>query len=129
MPRIAGVNIPVEKRTETALTYIYGIGLSRAREILRQAGIDPNKRAKDLSTQEINRLKDVVEKKYKVEGELKREIMLEIKRLKDIGSYRGSRHIRRLPARGQRTRTNARTVRGRPKKTVGSGRKPAAEKT
>jgi small subunit ribosomal protein S13 len=129
MPRIAGVNIPEEKRIEVALTYIYGIGLSLSRKILTAAGVDLNKRTKELSPEEINRIKDIVEKQYKVEGELRREIMMNIKRLKDIGSYRGMRHARRLPVRGQRTRTNSRTVRGNVRKTVGSGRKPPPEKT
>ena len=129
MPRIAGVNIPEEKRIIVALTYIYGIGPTRARVILQQANVHPFKRTKDLLSDEINRLKDAVEKNYKVEGELRRAIMLEIKRLKEINAYRGSRHARRLPARGQRTRTNSRTVRGNVRKTVGSGRKPATEKT
>lgn len=129
MPRIAGVNIPDEKRIVIALTYIYGIGRSRANEILRAANVNPDKRTKDLSADEINRLKDIVEKQYRVEGELRREIMMNIKRLKDIGTYRGMRHARRLPVRGQRTRTNSRTVRGNVRKTVGSGRKPPPEKT
>lgn len=129
MPRIAGVNIPEVKRITVALTYIYGIGPFRARAILRQVNVNPSKRTKDLLPDEINRLKDAVEKNYKVEGELRRVIMLEIKRLKEINAYRGSRHARRLPARGQRTRTNSRTVRGNVRKTVGSGRKPATEKT
>jgi small subunit ribosomal protein S13 len=129
MPRIAGVNIPDQKRIEVALTYIYGIGAPRARQILHAAGVNPDKRTKDLSADELNRLKDIVEKHYRVEGELRREIMMNIKRLKDIGAYRGMRHARRLPVRGQRTRTNSRTVRGNVRKTVGSGRKPPAEKT
>lgn len=129
MTRIAGVNIPDQKRIEVALTYIYGIGGMRAREILRAAGVNPDKRTKDLSADEVNRVKDIVEKHYRVEGELRRELMMHIKRLKDIGAYRGVRHARRLPARGQRTRTNSRTVRGNVRKPVGSGRKRAAEKT
>jgi len=129
MPRIAGVNIPEEKRIWVALTYIYGIGPSLAYRILNEANVDPGRRTKDLSTEEIARLKDVVEKKYKVEGELRREVLMNIKRLKDIGTYRGMRHSRRLPVRGQRTRTNSRTVRGNVRKTMGSGRKPPAEKT
>ncbi len=129
MPRIAGVNIPENKRIEVALTYIYGIGRSRSLEILHAAKIDPNKRTKDLSGEEVNRLKEIVEKNYRVEGDLRREIMMNIKRLKDIASYRGMRHARRLPVRGQRTRTNSRTVRGNVRKTVGSGRRPPPEKT
>ncbi|OIP76049.1 MAG: 30S ribosomal protein S13 [Parcubacteria group bacterium CG2_30_36_18] len=129
MPRIAGVNIPENKQILIALTYIYGIGLALSRKILIQAGIEFQKRAKDLTPEEVNRLKEIIEKNYKIEGELKREVMMNIKRLKDIGSWRGIRHIKRLPVRGQRTRTNTRTVRGNVKKTVGSGRKPPAAPT
>jgi len=129
MPRIAGVNIPENKRADIALSYIYGIGRSLAGQILHAAGVDPAKKAKDLSAEETARLREIVEKQYKVEGELRREIQMNIKRLKDIGTYRGLRHIKRLPVRGQRTRTNSRTVRGNVRKTVGSGRKPPAEKT
>lgn len=129
MARIAGVNIPDQKRIEIALTSVYGIGRSRALSILETARINPAKRTKDLTADETNRLKDIVEKHYRVEGELRRTIMMHIKRLKDIGAYRGMRHSRRLPVRGQRTRTNSRTIRGNVRKTVGSGRKKAAEKT
>jgi len=129
MPRIAGVNIPDNKRMEIALTHIYGIGRSLSSKILSQAKIDPNLKANKLSAEQLNLLKDIIEKKYKIEGELRRERMMNIKRLKDIGSYRGVRHIRGLPVRGQRTRTNTRTVRGNVRKTMGSGRRPAAEKT
>ena len=129
MPRIAGINIPENKQIEIALTYIYGIGLSLSRRILAEARIDFQKRAKDLTPEEINRLKDIIEKKHKIEGELKREIMMNIKRLKDIGSWRGNRHLKGLPVRGQRTRTNTRTIRGNVRKTVGSGRKPPPEPT
>jgi len=125
MPRIAGINIPDQKRIIIALTYIYGIGLSLSKKILTSADIKPSTRAKDLSTEEISRLKEVIEKNYKVEGEKRREKMLNLKRLKDIGCWRGMRHIRGLPVRGQRTRTNSRTVRGNVRKTVGSGRKAA----
>ena len=129
MPRIAGVNIPEQKRIVIALTYIFGIGSSLSKKILIQTGIDLSVKAKDLSSNEINRLKEVIEKNYKVEGERKREIITSIKRLKDIGCWRGSRHIKGLPVRGQRTRTNTRTVRGNVRKTVGSGRKlPPAPK-
>jgi small subunit ribosomal protein S13 len=124
MPRIAGVNIPENKQILIALTYIYGIGLSLARKILIQAGIEFQKKAKDLTPEEINRLKEIIEKNYKIEGELRREVMMAIKRLRDIGTWRGIRHMRGLPVRGQRTRTNTRTVRGNIRKTVGSGRKP-----
>jgi len=129
MPRIAGVNVPEKKQIEIALTYIYGIGLPSSRKILAEAKIKPFLRASELSAEEINRLKEIIEKKHRVEGELKREVMMNIKRLKDIGTWRGIRHIKRLPVRGQRTRTNTRTVRGNVRKTVGSGRKPPPEPT
>jgi len=129
MPRIAGVNIPEEKRVAIALTYIYGIGRNAAGQILRATKINPDKRAKELSQEELARLREWVEKNYRLEGELRREIQTNIKRLKEIGSYRGMRHAKHLPVRGQRTRTNSRTVRGNVRKTVGSGRKPPAEKT
>lgn len=127
--RIAGVTLPQNKRIEIALTYIYGIGLTLAKKILHQANVDPNKRTKELSENDVNRLREIIEKDHKVEGELKREVLMNIKRLKEIGSYRGSRHAKNLPVRGQRTKTNSRTVRGNVRKTVGSGRRPAAEKT
>ncbi len=129
MPRIAGVNIPEEKQIETALTYIYGIGRSLSRKILAQTKISPETKAAKLSAAEVNKLKEVIEKDYKIEGDLRRERMMGIKRLKDIGSWRGLRHIKGLPVRGQRTKTNTRTVRGNVRKTVGSGRKPAPEAT
>jgi small subunit ribosomal protein S13 len=129
MPRIAGVNIPEKKQIEVSLTYIYGIGRSLSRKILEKAGIDPIKKADDLTSQEVATLKDIIEKSYKVEGELKREIMTNIKRLKDVGTWRGIRHMKGLPVRGQRTKTNTRTIRGNVRKTVGSGRKPAATPT
>jgi small subunit ribosomal protein S13 len=129
MPRIAGVNIPEQKQILIALTYIYGIGPALSRKILDEAKINPSVRAKDLSSDEINHLKEIIEKKHKIEGELRREIMTAIKRLKDISSWRGVRHIKGLPSRGQRTRTNTRTVRGNVRKTVGSGRKPPASPT
>lgn len=124
MPRIAGINIPENKHIEVALTYIYGIGRPLSRKILADAKIDPQKKASQLSSEEINLLKEIIEKNYKVEGTLRREQMIIIKSLKDIGSWRGIRHAKGLPARGQRTRTNTRTVRGNVRKTVGSGRKP-----
>ncbi len=124
MPRIAGVNIPKEKQIEIALTYIYGIGRSLSRKILEEAGIDFHRRASELSAEEVNKLKNIIEKEYKVEGELRREVMMNIKRLKDIGCWRGLRHIKGLPVRGQKTKKNTRTVRGNVRKTVGSGRKP-----
>lgn len=129
MPRIAGVNIPENKRIEIALTYIYGIGRTLSNQILNNAGISPDVRAGKLSASEVNRLREEVEKKYRIEGELKREVMMNIKRLKDITCYRGSRHAKGLPVRGQRTRTNTRTVRGNVRRTTGSGRKPAGERT
>ncbi len=124
MPRIAGINIPDNKRIVIALTYIFGIGQSLSQDILTEAKIDYSRRASDLKSDEINKLKDILEKKYKIEGMLKRTIMTNIKRLKDVESHRGIRHIRGLPVRGQKTRTNSRTVRGNVRKTVGSGRKP-----
>ncbi len=127
--RIVGVNIPDNKKIEYALPYIYGIGLSSAKKIVRQARVDPNKRAKDLSAEDINRLREIIEKSYKIEGELRREILTNIKRLKELSTYRGLRHIRGLPVRGQRTKTNSRTRRGNVRRTMGSGRKPAASPT
>jgi len=129
MPRIAGVNIPENKNILIALTYIYGIGLSLAKKILLEGGIDFQKKTKELTPEEINRLKEIIEKKYKAEGELRREVIMNIKRLKDIGCWRGLRHLKGLPVRGQRTRTNTRTVRGNVRKTVGSGRKPPPQPT
>ena len=110
MLRIAGVNIPEEKRIEIGLTYVYGIGRSLSKQILIEAKIDPCRRGKDLSAKEINFLREIIEKKYKIEGELRREKMMAIKRLKDISSWRGLRHLKGLPVRGQRTRTNTRTI-------------------
>lgn len=127
--RIAGVMLPNDKRIEFALTYIFGIGLSKSHVILAEAKVDPNIRVKDMPEAEGNRIREIVEKKHKVEGELKRDIMSNIKRLKDIGCYRGTRHIKGLPSRGQKTKTNTRTVRGNVRKTMGSGRKPAGQKT
>lgn len=129
MPRIAGVNIPDNKQIEIALTYIYGIGRSLSRKILAETNINPYTRAFKLTPEEIARLREIIEKKFKIEGELRRERMMAIKRLKDIGCWRGLRHIKGLPVRGQRTRTNTRTVRGNVRKTVGSGRKPPPEPT
>lgn len=127
MPRVAGINIPDNKQIEFSLSYIYGIGPSLAKKILSQANINPQIKAKDLSSDDVNRLKEIIEKNYKIEGDLKREVMMNIKRLRDVGAWRGLRHMRGLPVRGQQTRTNTRTVRGNVRKTVGSGRKPAAE--
>ena len=129
MPRIAGVNIPDNKQIEFSLTHIYGIGRSLSKKILAQTKIKPSVKAKDLNAEQVNLLKDIIEKQYKIEGELRREIITAIRRLKEIGSWRGLRHIKGLPVRGQRTKTNTRTVRGNVRKTVGSGRKAAPEAT
>ena len=132
MPRIVGVDIPKEKRVELALTYIYGIGRPLSNKILKMANVSPDKRAKDLTEEEVARLSSIIQKDYRVEGDLRRDISANIKRLIDIGSYRGLRHRRGLPVRGQRTKTNARTRKG-PRKTVGVVRqkvervKPGAE--
>lgn len=127
MARIAGVNLPNEKRVEAALPYIYGIGLPLAKKILAESGINPNTRVKDLTTTEEGMLRELIEKNYKVEGDLKRQVLLNIKRLQEIGSYRGNRHARHLPVRGQRTKTNSRTVRGNIRKTMGSGKRIATK--
>lgn len=127
--RIAGVTIPNEKRVEIALTYIYGIGRKKANEILNVARVNSDIRVKNLTEEQANKLREIVEKQYRVEGDLRREVMGNIKRLKEIGSYRGSRHAKGLPARGQRTKTNTRTVRGNVRKTATSGRKQSAQKT
>jgi small subunit ribosomal protein S13 len=122
MARIAGVDIPREKRVEVALTYIYGVGLSSSQKILKQTSINPDTRVRDLTEDQVNRLREVIDRTFKVEGDLRREVALNIKRLIEIGSYRGLRHRRNLPVRGQRTKTNARQRRG-PKRTVGSRKK------
>ena len=122
MARLAGIDIPREKRVEIALTYVYGIGLPTSQKILAQANVNPDTRVRDLTEEQVNRLRDIIDRRYKVEGDLRREVALNIKRLQEIGSYRGLRHRRNLPARGQRTKTNARQRRG-PKKTVGVRRK------
>ncbi len=122
MARIAGVDIPREKRVEVALTYIYGIGLSSSQKLLKQTSINPDTRVRDLTDDQVNRLREVIDRTFKVEGDLRREVALNIKRLIEIGSYRGLRHRRNLPVRGQRTKTNARQRRG-PKKTVGARKK------
>jgi len=127
--RIAGISIPDKKRIDVALRYIYGIGPTTAREVLKQAQIDFDKRAQDLTATQVNVIKEILEKSYKIEGELRREISVNIKQLKDIGCYRGTRHMRHLPTRGQRTKTNSRTVRGNVRKTAGSGKRPAATPT
>ena len=126
MARIAGVDLPNEKRLEAALPYIYGIGLTLGRKIITDCGLDPNKRTKNLSEEEVNKLQKEVEK-YKVEGDLRREVQSNIKRLQEIGAYRGIRHAKNLPVRGQRTRVNARTKRGK-RITIGTVRKEAVAK-
>ncbi|HVZ10925.1 MAG TPA: 30S ribosomal protein S13 [Candidatus Paceibacterota bacterium] len=128
MPRILGINIPDNKKIEYALPYLYGIGHTAATVILRSAGIDLDKRAKDLTAEELNKIQKIIEKGYRVEGDLRREISQNVKRLKEIGAWKGVRHARRLPLHG-RTKTNSRTTRGNVRKTMGSGRKPSAEKT
>lgn len=120
--RIAGINIPDEKRSEIALRYVYGIGPKLAKDILAKTGINPDTRAKDLTPSELNKIKEAFEE-YKIEGELRTEIKTNINRLKDIGSYRGTRHARHLPVRGQRTKTNTRTVRGNKRATATSGKR------
>jgi small subunit ribosomal protein S13 len=122
MARIAGVDIPRDKRVEYALPYIYGIGLPTSQKILERTGIDPSTRVRDLTDDEVARLRDIIEKEMRVEGDLRREVALNIKRLIDIGSYRGLRHRRGMPLRGQRTKTNARTRRG-PKRAIGLKKK------
>ena len=122
MARIAGIDIPREKRVEISLTYIFGIGLPTSQKILAQANVNPDTRVRDLTDEQVGRLREIIDRRHKVEGDLRREVALNIKRLQEIGSYRGLRHRRNLPARGQRTKTNARQRRG-PKKTVGVRRK------
>ncbi len=127
--RIAGTNIPEEKKIEFSLPYIYGIGHTLSKKILQAVKIDGNIRTKDLTNEQEDALRALVEKAYKTEGDLRREIMSNIKTLKDIKSYRGIRHMKHLPVRGQRTKTNSRTGRGNARKTMGSGRKPTGLKT
>ena len=122
MARITGIDIPREKRVEVSLTYIFGIGLPTSQKILAQANVNPDTRVRDLTEDQVNRLRDIIDRRYKVEGDLRREVLLNIKRLQEIGSYRGLRHRRNLPVRGQRTKTNARQRRG-PRRTVGVKRK------
>jgi small subunit ribosomal protein S13 len=120
--RIAGIDIPREKRVEIALTYIFGVGLPTSQKILKQTNVNPDTRVRDLTEEQVNRLREVIDRGVKVEGDLRRQVALDIKRLVEIGSYRGLRHRRNLPARGQRTKTNARQRRG-PKRTVGARKK------
>ncbi len=122
MARIAGIDLPRDKRTEVALTYIYGIGPASSQEILKMTGVDPNIRIRDLDEAQVARLREVIERNYRVEGDLRREISMNIKRLQEIGCYRGLRHRRNLPVHGQRTRTNARTKRGARKTVPGKKR-------
>lgn len=130
MARIAGVTLPNEKRVEIALTYIKGIGLATSQKILEATGVNPDIRVKDLTEAEVNKIREAMDATgMKIEGDLRREVLANIKRLKEIGSYRGNRHARHLPARGQRTKTNNRTVRGNVRRTAGSGRAKAAQKT
>jgi len=130
MARIAGVTIPNDKRIEVALTYLYGVGPALAKKVLKEAKISLDVRAKDLTETEVNSIKTIIDKLgIKIEGDLRRDIFSHIKRLKEINSYRGVRHMRRLPVRGQSTKTNSRTVRGNKRHTMGSGRKTSAQKT
>ena len=128
MARIAGVNIPEEKRIEASLQYVYGIGLTRAQKILADTRIDPSKRTKDLSEDDLSKLREYITKNFTIEGDLRREVSINVNRLKAINTYRGMRHKNGLPVRGQRTKTNSRTKRGK-KVSVGSGRKKSAAKT
>ena len=128
MPRISGIVIPDNKKILYSLPYIHGIGLSLSKVILKTANIDGNRTAKDISAEELNRIQKIIDKSYKIEGDLKKETSQNIKHLKEVGTWRGSRHARRLPIHG-RTKTNSRTTRGNVRKTMGSGRKPATEKT
>lgn len=128
--RIAGINIPADKRVLVALTYVYGVGPKFSRDILTSVKIDPNTRVKDLKESEVNALRDIIEKKYITEGDLRREVASNIKRLKEIGSRRGVCHTKKLPSRGQRTKTNSRTIRGNKRTTLGSGKnKAGSQKT
>ncbi len=128
MPRVAGIDIPVNKQAWVSLQYIYGIGPSLSYKILDKAAIAPDTKVKDLTEEEVNKLREIIDKQYRVEGELRKEINFNIKRLIEIGSYRGLRHRHGLPARGQRTRTNARTKRGQRKTVAGRGQKRGATK-
>jgi len=128
MPRVSGVDLPENKKIEFALTYIYGVGLALSRLILKSANVPREKLAKDISREEVNRIQSIIDRSYKVEGDLRREVSDNTKRLKEIGSWHGLRRARQLPIHG-RTRTNSRTTRGNVRKPMGSGRKPAAQKT
>ena len=126
--RISGVTLPNDKRVEIGLTYVYGIGLTTSKKILKQTGVNPDTRVKNLTDEEVNKIRVAIEGNIKVEGDVRRETSQDIKRLKEIGAYRGARHSAGLPVRGQRTKTNARTKRGK-KQTMGSGRRKSSEKT
>ena len=128
MARIVGVDLPRDKRVETSLQYIFGIGPNISEKILSATGVDPNVKVKDLTEEEVSRIREVIDKEYKVEGELRKEVNLNVKRLIEIGSYRGTRHRRSLPVRGQRTRTNARTKRGLRKTVAGRGQRRGMKK-
>lgn len=123
MARIAGVTLPNNKRIIIALTYVYGIGDTTAKRVLKQVGLSEELRVKDMTEEQVTQIREVLEKTYRMEGDLRREVLSNIKRLKDTGSYRGIRHMKKLPVRGQRTKTNSRTVRGNVRKTMGSGRR------
>ena len=127
MARIAGVDLPLNKRVEVGLTYIFGIGRPNSKKILVEANVSPNTRVKDLSEEEVSRIRKVIQEKHKVEGDLRKDVSMDIKRLMDIGSYRGMRHRRNLPVRGQRTNTNARTRKGPRRQTI-AGKKKATKK-
>ncbi|PSR21379.1 MAG: 30S ribosomal protein S13 [Sulfobacillus acidophilus] len=122
MARISGIDLPRDKRVEAALPYIYGIGWPASRQILAQSQVDPDTRVRDLTEDEVSRIREIIDREWRVEGDLRREVQMNIKRLSDIGSYRGLRHRRGLPVRGQRTKTNARTRKG-PRRTVGAKKK------
>jgi small subunit ribosomal protein S13 len=128
MARIAGVDLPRNKRVEIGLTYIYGIGRSASTGILQQTAVDPDKRVRDLTEAEVTALRELIDRNYRVEGDLRREVQMNVKRLMEIGCYRGLRHRRNLPVHGQRTRTNARTKRGTKKTVPGRGRRRGAKK-
>lgn len=123
MARIAGVTLPNNKRIIIALTYVYGVGDTVAKRVLKQVGISEEIRVKDMTEEQVTQIREVLEKGYRLEGDLRREVLSNIKRLKDTGSYRGIRHMKKLPVRGQRTKTNSRTIRGNVRKTMGSGRR------
>lgn len=129
MARISGITLPKDKKVKIGLTYIFGIGHNVAADILKETKIDGEIRIKELTDEQVNTLRSAIDDKYRVEGELKRDVLMNVKRLKEIGAYRGSRHARGLPSRGQRTKTNNRTLRGNKRSTMGSGKKSSNEKT